>query len=140
MWSGPGIKFGDVRIEADVIPVTGEGDDDFGIVCRAVDEDNFYFLVISSDGYYGIGKVKDGIQSLIGMEGMPPSEHIHKGQSFNHMRADCIGERLELSVNSQLLASVEDPDFRRGRVGVLAGTLGAGSTDVVFDNFSVLTP
>jgi hypothetical protein len=26
-------------------------------------ESNFYFFMISSDGYYGIGKVKDGEQS-----------------------------------------------------------------------------
>jgi hypothetical protein len=140
LWSGPEIKFGDVRIEVDAIPVSGEGDDDFGIVCRATNQDNFYFLVISSDGYYGIGKMKDGVPGLIGMKEMPPSEYILKSQALNHLRADCIGDRLELYVNSQLLASVEDSDFRRGRVGVLAGTLAAGSTDVAFDNFSVLAP
>lgn len=140
LWSGPGIKFGDARIEVDAIPVSGEGDDDFGIVCRATNEDNFYFLVISSDGYYGIGKMKDGVPGLIGMAEMLPSEYIHQGQAINHLRADCIGDRLELYVNSQFHAGVEDPDFRRGRVGVFAGTLAAGSTDVVFDNFSVLAP
>jgi hypothetical protein len=140
LWSGPSIVFRDVRIEVDAIPVSGEGDDDFGIVCRAVDEDNFYFLVISSDAYYGIGKVKDGVQSLIGMAGMPPSEQILKGQSLNHLRADCIEDQLSLYANGQLLATVQDPEFKRGRVGLLAGTLAAGTIDIVFDNFSVLAP
>ena len=140
LWTGPPMGFRDVRIEVDAISVNGEGDDDFGVVCRAVDRENFYFLAISSDGYYGIGKVKNGEDMLIGMAEMPPSELILKGVSLNHLRADCIADRLELSVNGQLLASARDSDFPRGQVGLLAGTLGAESVEVLFDNFSVLAP
>jgi hypothetical protein len=105
-----------------------------------VDNDNFYFLAISSDGYYGIGKVKEGIQELLGSSKMPPSEVIVKGQSRNHLRADCIADQLALYANGHLLASAQDAEFIRGRVGLMAGTLGAGAVDVLYDNFSVLAP
>jgi hypothetical protein len=140
LWSGPSMRFKDTRIEVDAAPLSSEGDDDFGIVCRAVDQDDFYFLAITSDGYYGIAKVKDGVQELIGMAQMLPSEFILKGNSRNHLRADCIADRLDLYVNGQLLASAQDTDFSRGRVGLMAGTLSAPAVEVLFDNFSVLAP
>jgi hypothetical protein len=115
-------------------------DDDFGFVCRAQDRRNFYYLVVSSDGYYGIGKVVDGENTLIGSEAMPPSEAIVQGPASNHLRADCIGDTLTLYANGVHLASVRDSRFERGEVGLLAGALGAAGTEVFFDNFTIINP
>ncbi len=140
LWAGPGLNFTDIRLEADMIKVVGSPDDLFGLVCRATNQDNFYFFVISSDGYYGIGKMINGIQSMIAAEGMHPSEIISRGKTINHLRADCIAERLELSINGQLVASVNDLDLTSGDVGTLAGNLNADNNVVLFDNFSVIKP
>jgi hypothetical protein len=140
LWTGPDMNFSDVHIEADSIKVIGSPDDSFGLVCRAIDQENYYFLVISSDGYYGIGKVSNGIQELINMPGMLPSEIITQGKSKNHLRADCIGDRLDLYANGQLLASVSDLEYTNGKVGLIVGTLEASQNVVLFDNFSVLKP
>ena len=140
LWSGPGLTFSDTRMEVDAMHTGQAADDDFGFVCRAQDKNNFYFLVVSSDGYYGIGKVVDGVSSLIGMEAMPPSEAIHQGQADNHLRADCIGNKLTLYVNGSLVASVSDDQFKRGEVGLTAGTLGAAESEAIFDNFSIFAP
>ena len=91
--TGPGLNFSDVQLEADMIKVVGSSSDLFGLVCRALDPENYYFFVISSDGYYGIGKVIDGAQSMLGSQGMLPSELISQGKTKNHLRADCIGEK-----------------------------------------------
>ena len=32
----------------------GPDDNDFGIICRYIDDNQFYYAIISSDGYYGI--------------------------------------------------------------------------------------
>ena len=140
LWSGPDLQFTDVQIEVDATKVQGPENDDFGVVCRAQDQHNFYFLVISSDGYYGIGKVRAGVQELISMTGMPPSEDIYKGHSTNHLRADCIGEDLSLYVNGVHLATVQDAEFISGDAGLLAGTFDDPGTTIRFDNFSVLMP
>ena len=140
LWSGPGFNFTDVRIEVDAIKAAGPEDDDFGVVCRARDPENFYFLVISGDGYYGIGKVLDGVQTLIDMPAMLPSEDVHRGVVLNHLRADCIGEKLSFYVNGILLRSVEDDSFTSGDVGLAAGTFAETGTEIYFDNFSVLQP
>jgi hypothetical protein len=138
--SNPGLSFSDVRIEVDTAKVGGSDDNDFGVVCRFQDLDNFYFFIISSDGYYGIGKVFEGQQSLIGSESMLPSEVIRQGDTTNHMRADCIGSRLSLYINDEFLAQYEDADLVSGDVGLIAGTIVSPGTDIHFDNFKVLKP
>ena len=57
-WSVAGKDFQDVQIEVDAVKFAGPDDNDFGILCRYQDKENFYMLVISSDGYYGIAKLK----------------------------------------------------------------------------------
>lgn len=140
LWSGPGFSFVDVDIHVDSIPLNQTTDDNYGIVCRAQNNDNFYFLVISSDGYYGIGKVKSGVQKLISMPAMLPSEDIYTGIQKNHLRAECIGDTLTLHTNNSLLISVQDQDFNSGSVGLIAGTFQDSGTEVFFDNFTVLKP
>ncbi len=137
---GPGLNFTDVHLEADMIKVIGLSDDMFGLVCRAMDPENYYFFVISSDGYYGIGKMIDGEQSILNSPGMLPSEIISQGKTKNHLGADCIAERLALSVNGRELASAVDFDLSMGDVGDLAGTLMDTDNVVLFDNFSVTNP
>ena len=140
LWSGPGLEFRDARLEVDAQHRGEARDDDFGFICRAQDDQNFYYLVVSSDGYYGIGKVVDGETALIGVQAMPPSEAIVRGPASNHLRADCIGDTLSLYANGLRLASVRDDEFEHGEVGLLAGTIGALETEVFFDNFSVVNP
>jgi hypothetical protein len=140
IWAGPGLNLTDVRLEADMIKVIGSSDDLFGLVCRAKDKENYYFFVISSDGYYGIGKTIDGVQSLINAEGMKPSEIISQGKSINHLRVDCIADQQELYINGQLVAQVSDSDLPRGDIGLLAGNLAAQENVVLFDNLSTIKP
>lgn len=139
-WSSAGLEFIDSNVETDARWVDGSGDDDYGLVCRGIDQGNFYFFAISSDGYYGIGKVKDGLPELINSPAMLPSEYIAQGRDTNHLQAACVGDRLSLTVNGKLLAEVRDADFQRGAVGLIAGTLDDGLTVVDFDNFSVTAP
>jgi hypothetical protein len=136
----PRLFFTDVIIEVDATKVAGPDDNDYGVICRYQDENNFYLFEISSDGYYSIGKYKDNQLLLIGMEQMQTSDMIRQGQAANRIRASCIGTLLSLSVNGQKLSEVEDADFSAGDVGLIAGTFETPGTDILFDNFKVLKP
>jgi hypothetical protein len=138
--TGPGLKFTDVKLASDMLKVVGSTNDMFGLVCRMEDQQNFYFFVISSDGYYGIGKVIDGVQSMLGSTGMVPSEIISMGMAKNHLQADCIGKNLILSINGQELVSTEDVEISAGDVGIIVGTMQDSENVVLFDNFSVINP
>ncbi|HEX9029064.1 MAG TPA: hypothetical protein VF823_07810 [Anaerolineales bacterium] len=139
-WSRPGLRFSDVHIEVDAAKRGGPDDNDYGIICRYQDENNFYSFLISSDGYYGISKMKNGEHSLIGADGMQVSDLINKGDNTNRVAVDCVGDALRLSVNGKKLFEVKDSDFSSGDVGLIAGTADQPGVDIVFDNFIVTKP
>ncbi|NOY97616.1 MAG: hypothetical protein GXP40_00215 [Chloroflexi bacterium] len=139
-WSTPGLDFRDVRLEADTLKFAGPDENRIGLICRYRDAQNYYFSVISSDGYYAIGKVKDGQRSLLGQAEMQYSPAIEKGLAINHLRVECVGSTLRFFVNDQPVALAQDADFPDGDVGLLAGTFDEAGVDVVFDNFVVIAP
>jgi hypothetical protein len=140
VWANPGLDFTDTVIEVEATKVGGSDDNDFGLICRYQDTQNFYFFIISSDGYYGVGKVENGSQAQIDGEGMDFSDAIKQGNVTNDLRVDCIGDQLTLYANGTRLSSVTDSTFSSGDVGLLAGTFSEPGTDILFDNFVVRQP
>jgi len=140
-WTNPDFEFTDTRIEIEATKLSGPEENDFGIICRYHDENNFYFFTISSDGYYGIAKIVDGVESLVGMDELGFDESaINAGESTNLVGADCIGTKLKLYVNEKKLAEVSDSDFSSGDIGLIASTYEEPGTDILFDNLIVRSP
>ena len=138
-WSTPGKSFKNVRMEVDVAKLSGPDENRIGLICRFV-ENNYYFFMVSSDGYYTIGKYIGGNAIQLGQSEMQYNESIHTGLAVNHLRADCNGSTLILFVNGAPVAKAEDADLKEGDVGLLAGTFAQPGVDVIFDNFVVLQP
>ena len=111
-----------------------------GLICRLKDDKNFYFGVISADGFYGIGKRKEGVTSLLSGTEMKPSSAILTDSQINRIRFDCNGSNLSLYVENTKLASVNDTEFTVGDVGILAGSFDQPGADIYFDNFVVYKP
>jgi hypothetical protein len=139
-WSRPGKRMEDVHLEVDVIKLGGPDDNDFGLICRYQDRDNFYAFLASSDGYAGILKVKEGKYNILTGTQMTYSEAIGKGATQNHLRADCNGSTLSLSANGKKILDVQDTDFKTGEIGLIAGTGDTGGADLYFDNFWAYKP
>ena len=133
-------SFSDVRLEVEATKLAGPDDNDFGLVCRYVDENNFYFFEISSDGYAGIGKYKNNELVMISAAQMQSSEAILQGEATNRLRADCSGSQLTFYVNGTRVAESEDSDFSEGYAGLIAGTFETPGVEILFDNFSVFQP
>lgn len=140
-WSLAGKNYTDVTLAVEAELINGPTDNDFGLICRFQDEYNFYAFLISSDGYGGIVKVKDGLyQVLSSPNGLEFGKMITQGYARNQLRADCVGSRLTLFVNQQKFAEVEDTDFSMGDVGLLVGAYQMPGVEVHFDNFYVIKP
>lgn len=140
VWSVPGLNFQDTRVYTMAKQVAGPDDNLFGVVCRYQDEGNFYALVISSDGYYGIFKRQAGYQSLLGLPQMGFNESIHRGDQSNEILAVCQGDQLVLFVNNTKLLQVSDSTFTHGDVGMIVGNRSQPGTDVLFNHFIVVKP
>ncbi len=142
-WSTPGKQFTDTRVEVDTAKLAGPDSNRAGILCRFQNVEgapHFYFFVVSSDGYYAVGRT-DGLESvLLGQDQMALSANIKTGMAVNHLRADCIGNTLTFYVNGFPISQVNDATLTSGEVGLLAGTFDEGGVDIIFDQFIVLQP
>ena len=139
-WSVAGISFTDVVLEVEATKLGGPDDNDFGLICRYVDEETFYGFLISSDGYYGITKRNQGDHQVISAETMQFSNIIKIGDATNTIRAECVGNRLSFWVNGMKLAEEIDNDYSTGDVGLIAGSFDKIGVDILFDNFVMTKP
>jgi hypothetical protein len=142
MWATAHRDFpNDVRIDVDVTKKAGADQDVFGVLCRYRDEKNFYILMISGDGQAGIAKRTSGSDlTMLSGTSMKTDPSIHPGPTANHLRADCVGDKLSLYVNDTLVASATDSDFSGGDAGLWLGNYDRPGTDLYFDNFIVRKP
>jgi hypothetical protein len=138
-WSTPHKDFSDVRMEVDAGKLAGPDENRIGLICRSNGK-AYYFFIISSDGYYGLGIFTNGQAALLGQSEMQSSPKINTGMAINHLRADCNGDDLAFYVNGSKLADVHDPTLQHGDVGLLAGSFNQPGVDIVFDNFVVIKP
>lgn len=139
-WSRPGYRFSDVIIEVEAIKIDGPDNNAYGVICRMVDEKNYYAFIISSDGYAGILKVKDGVYQLLNNETLDYSTSIVQSEAMNKITAGCVGNQLTMKINSEDVFSLSDPDFTLGDVGLMAGSYGEPGTNIFFDNLIVFQP
>lgn len=142
-WTNTGQTFTDVIVVTQARQANGPDDNAYGLICRYQDSENFYIFLISGDGYYAIGKYQTGsvqVQYLTEGNQYIYSDVINQGIATNELRASCVGNELSLAVNGILLATVTDPTFVNGDVGVGVTTFQPGTAVVEFDNFSVLQP
>jgi hypothetical protein len=143
MWANPGQDFTDVRIEVDATFTSGPVDQNsYGVICRHQDIDNFYALLIASDGAYAIRKRVDGgeLDIISGEFYEFADDVIRTGETSNHITAECVGPILRLSANGTLLVEVVDRDITSGDVGLIATTFETDEMEVLFDNFVVYEP
>jgi hypothetical protein len=128
-----------VQLEVDGTILNGGLDGYYGVVCRHNDSGDYYALVIGGDGSYGIAKSQEGAYEFL-QTGLAPETVITRGREINHVRGDCIGDTLTLYANGHQLLQVQDSDFEKGSIGVLAGTRLSGPINILFDNFVIYKP
>jgi S1-C subfamily serine protease len=136
-WAHPGEDFSDVVITVDVRSERSDGTGDFGVLCRYQDEDNFYALEVSEDGYFAIWKAEAGEFSDLVPWSFSSDIPVQAPVS---LVAACVGDQLSLAIDDVLLASVSDDTHAHGDIGLIAGTWEQGDLVIGFDNYVVRGP
>jgi hypothetical protein len=140
-WSTAGLSFGEVRIEVDARQTGGSVDNLYGVICRYQDDNNFAFLIASSDGFAGIGDYRGGRRDLLSGEAMLPAGSIAPDGLSNHLTAECLTNALRLYINGTLTAEVaSDSEVSEGDIGLIVGSYLEPGVELTFDNFSALVP
>jgi len=134
VWSESNMVTSDnIIMDLDTELISGSVENNQGMMCRYVDDQNFYMLTIGNDGWVEIMKIFQGVQtSLFGefTDGLVDPVR-------NHLQVFCLGDRLVLYVNSKLGADVRDSDLASGDAGLIIGSYDNPQVTVNFDNFIV---
>lgn len=138
IWSIRDVERDDIRLEISAEQVAGPMDGYYGVTCRHQDQDNYYALVISNNGTFGIGRMLGGEFEFM-QEGNAP-EGIINANGDNQMTADCIDNSLILYANNIKLLEVQDENFQSGVYGLVAGTRLNDGIEVVFKQLTVFSP
>lgn len=139
IWSGARQDLMDTITEVDAGKYGGPDANRIGLICRSNGSD-YYFFMISSDGYTGIGLLRSGKLSLLSGPELKLSTAVNTGGALNHLRFSCIGNQLIGTVNGTDVAVASDATLAHGDVALLAGTFEQSGADMVFDNFKVTAP
>jgi S1-C subfamily serine protease len=113
------------------------GDGDFGFICGMEDSDNFTALEVSEDGYYAIWKYEN--DQFVSLVDWTYSNAIPQGGAFT-LAAYCGPDKLYLAVNDTLLAETVDPNYKPGRVGLIAGCYEYPNIRLGFEDFIIYQP
>lgn len=128
-----------VRGEVDAEEVRGSDKVLVGFECRVQFDTRGrvvggYRLLIARSGGYLIERFGESPQVLTS-----GTSTTTLGSS-NHIMAECLGNKLALSVNGKEVASVQDSAISTGLIGIYAHVLDATAAELVFKNFVVTGP
>lgn len=126
----------DLFVEVDAARMTGPDNNEFGIVFRHEDVDNFYTFLVSSDGFYSLRKLQEGMWEEI----LPWAEtdllDLSEAGS-NRLGVFAQGASIVLLINEQIVDSVVDESFSGGAIGLAAGAFEEAGVEVAFDDLDL---
>lgn len=116
--------------------IEGPDENQFGIIFRMADSNNYYRFGISSDRFFRLDKWVAGREEEI--KRWESSDAIFGGDKKDTIGVRCSGQSLSLYANGNLLAEVNDTSHSVGKIALFAGTIGdKKGVSVVFDDFTV---
>lgn len=122
-------------VEVDASQVSGDNDNEYGLVYGYQDQENYYEVAISGDGYAGFFAKEAGDWHTIVR--FRPEESVNPGSALNHLRLEVDEGRLSFYINEQLAFEDFDDRFRDGFVGFGCGPFKEPGLHCSFDNLIV---
>jgi hypothetical protein len=139
VWCNPGQALGDIHVEVTANNTSGLGDTVFGLICndqkaKAVANEDYYYMGISTDGHYTMRLSVGGKETVLAED---KSTLIASKSVSYTLGADCAGGDLALYVNGAKIASAHDATYTSGDVGLFAWTGDQAPAEIHFDNIAV---
>jgi hypothetical protein len=134
-WATAGYDFDDFTLQVDAQQTVGAGDNEYGVIFRYVDENNFYSFDVSGDGSFSLFKQENG--EWVTVVDWQESAYINPTGELNLLKVTCQGDRIILYANGHELVSVTDDSFAQGDIGLFAGTFDEPEVEAIFDNLRV---
>ncbi|MDH4208494.1 MAG: hypothetical protein OEV76_06455, partial [Anaerolineae bacterium] len=125
----------DFVLEVHAAQVTGAENNEYGLVCGYQDDDNYYELAISGDGYVGFFAKERGRWQTI--SAFQYNEIINQGNAVNRLRLEVTGGVFNLYVNGEPALQEIDTRLGQGLIGFGCGSFGEPGLHCLFDNLKI---
>ncbi len=111
-WSGLNYTFEDFVLEVDARKLAGPDNNGIVVIFRLTNAANYNRFEISSDGYYRLSVVRNGVPRIISDYNYAAS--ILTGEATNHITLRAQGDTFRFAVNGQPLALCvsDDPNVQ----------------------------
>ena len=107
-WSGLNLTFDDFVLDVDATKLAGPDDNAIIVIFRLTDSENYNRFDISSDGFYAVSRVRDGVPEIVSDWNTSPA--IRTGEATNHIRVIAVGDTFRFEVNDTPLLLCVNPD------------------------------
>ena len=131
----PGTDFSDFIAEVDASQDGGPDDNDYGLVTRYTDAENFSLFLISGDGFFGYAKKENG--KWVTPIAWTRSNAIKTGNATNALKAVSNGKALSFYVNGTEVGKFNDENPASGKIGFWVESFVNGGAQASFDNLRV---
>jgi hypothetical protein len=148
-----GAKCSDIALEVEATQVSGPDDNGYRVIFRLYDWENYYYFLISGDGYYQIAKLMNNSwsarmmnnswsTSLTDKTWSPiywiKSSAIHTENATNRINVTCDENKFSFYINDQKINEFMDNNSYPGGIGLMARTENTpGAVTIDFDNLRV---
>jgi hypothetical protein len=122
-------------LEVDAAQVGGEDDNEYGLICGYQDDDNYYEIAISGDGFLGFFAKERGRWQTI--SAFRSSDAVNRGNAVNKLRLEVDKGSFEFYVNDRLALQEFDLRFGEGLIGFGCGSFADTGVHCSFDNLKV---
>ncbi len=145
-WASAGRTLADFRLRVEATPVGGPLDNEYGVLVRMHENEQFYAFSISADGYVRVARYDatdvERTWTPLGSD-WTLNPAVHQGETTNILEVEARGAQFKFWVNDELVAQVEDDTpttygtLSKGDVGLYAGAFSEPGVHVYFDNLRV---
>jgi hypothetical protein len=128
----------DFRLEVEATQVSGPNDNGYGVVFGSNDFKDYYYFLISGDGYYMVSRMINDVWSDELNNQWTKSDAINKGNATNLIEIACNDGNFSFFINDMLVFEFSDPNSDENTIGLIAETMNTpGTVTVNFDNLKI---
>lgn len=136
VWGLSPVEATNFYVEVYADKVSGPANNEFGIVFRHEDFENFYAFMASSDGFYVLRTLEgDEWTDLIPWTTSDAIDQSDGAANLLGVYAD--GPTLLLLINDTLVDRIDDETFTSGSIALAAGAFDEGGVEIAFDDFAL---
>jgi len=135
LYATTGDRYTDFSCKVNAFKLSGTDNNEFGVMFRMSDDQNYYRFSVSSDHHFKILKCVDGRQTVL--QDWAEDRHIFGKDREDRIEIVCRGSVFTFKVNGAHVAECSDGALPEGQIALLAGSYEVNVAEIAFDDYHI---